>query len=447
MLRLLLVLGIIGFGTAAGFFNRYAALLLYLWFAFFRPQEWVFTDISALHLSLVVALVLIIPSLLTGRFPVIGHPLTLGMTLLVAAALVAELVTPLQRTDWSWLRLVAQSLLIGTLLVRLVDSAERLRTAIAVVACSVGFHTAKQGLIFLLRPGFRVSEGVGGSFGDNNSYAVLCAMVGLLLLAIARTQRPGWFRRGFFAAGCLSLLTVVATFSRGGLLAAVAGLLVYGLLRGLSVRWLVAAAVVAVAAVPFITVPEGYTDRLKTIESYQDDASAAGRLYFWTVALEMSADQPLGVGIQNFNNMFDRYDSTGGLAYGTGRSVHNSHLQVLTEAGFFGFAVWIFLLFYSVSLGLRIRRRALQSDGPNRLMYVALAEGITAGFIAFIVGGTFTAIAWNDFTWCLFAILAALDRLSRAEVTQLPAVLPQPTMERSSRWIPHSEGWQPASVR
>jgi O-antigen ligase len=186
---------------------------------------------------------------------------------------------------------------------------------------------------------------------------------------------------------------------------------------------------------------------MKTIQSYEEDESAAGRLYFWSLALKMSADNPLGVGVQNFNNLFDRYDESGGRAFGTGRSVHNSHLQVLTEAGMFGGAVWLFLLIYSLVLGIRIRRRALKSDGPNRLLYAALAEGIVAAFIGFIVGGTFTAIAWNDFTWCLFAILAALDRLSRAEAKPVPIALSDPTAGRTPTWTAHSDNWRPVSAR
>jgi O-antigen ligase len=161
----------------------------------------------------------------------------------------------------------------------------------------------------------------------------------------------------------------------------------------------------------------------------------------------MSAEFPLGVGIQNFNNVFDRFDESGGAAFGTGRSVHNSHLQVLTEAGVFGFAVWLFLLVYSLILGVRTRRRALKGQGPNRQLYGALAEGITAAFVAFIVGGTFTAIAWNDFIWCLFAILAALDRLSRAESQLAAAVVSPPVPGTTSTWPSLSGGWRPASVR
>jgi putative inorganic carbon (HCO3(-)) transporter len=336
---------------------------------------------------------------------------------LLLAAFIAEFTTPAPRSQMNWWLLVASTAFVDMLLITLVTTPDRLRTIVAVVAASIGFHAAKQGAIFLLIPGHKILDGVGGAFGDNNSYAVVCAMVGLLLLAMGRSGRSRWERLGFIGLGWLTLLAVIATYSRGGFLAAAAGLLVYSLLRGVRVRWLLGAVVVGGVLWTFMPAPDGYTDRIKTIGTYQDDESAAGRLYFWSVALIMSADQPLGVGIQNFNVAYDQYDASGGSAFGKSRSVHNSHLQVLTEAGMLGFVIWLFMLFYAIVLGLRVRRRGRSPGCSNGVLYTSLAEGLTAAMVAFIVGGTFTAIAWSDFVWCVLAIVAALDRVSLAEVS------------------------------
>jgi O-antigen ligase len=264
-------------------------------------------------------------------------------------------------------------------------------------------------------------------------------MVGLLLLSMARTGRNQWERLGLAAAGWLCVLAVVATYSRGGSLAVACGLVVYGLLRGLRLRWILAVGVVGVLVWTIIPPPEGYTERMRTIGNYQDDESAAGRLYFWSVALVMSWDQPLGVGIQNFNSVYDRYDPSGGAAFGSSRSVHSSHLQVLTEAGMLGFTAWLFMLFYALVLGLRVRRRGRSPGCPNGALYTALAEGFTAAVVAFIVGGAFTAIAWSDFVWCVLAIIAALDRVSRAEASA-PAEA-QTTFARTTPYSPGLSEW------
>src|SRR6185436_20377988 len=127
-------------------------------------------------------MVLIVPSLGTGIFPTIRHPLAAGMAALVMSAFIAELVTPMPRPNWGWLILVSATAFVDLLLISLVDTPDRLRTIVAVVAGSIGFHAAKQGALFVILPGHKVGEGVGGAFGDNNSYAVVCAMIALILL-------------------------------------------------------------------------------------------------------------------------------------------------------------------------------------------------------------------------------------------------------------------------
>src|SRR6185295_14095726 len=54
MLRTLLVLSILVPGFFLALKDRFNALLLYLWYAFFRPQDWMYLDISALKPSLVL---------------------------------------------------------------------------------------------------------------------------------------------------------------------------------------------------------------------------------------------------------------------------------------------------------------------------------------------------------------------------------------------------------
>jgi probable O-glycosylation ligase (exosortase A-associated) len=421
VIRLLIVSTVVALGLGASIFSRFAALLLYLWFAFFRPQEWVWIDITDLRLSLIIAVSLAVPSVLTGVLPDFKHALSRAMWVILLALVIAEFTTSTVRLQGDWLQTVAQSTVINLLLVSIVNTPERLKWAAAVIVGSVGFHVSKQGLVSLLRPGMRLTEGVGGSFGDNNSYAVVCVMVAVLLLAGSRLNWPKWIRVGCATAGILSMATVVATFSRGGFLALATAVLAYTMLRGLRSMWVVTFGTLALLIFTLAPLPADYVDRIKSINSYEEDESANNRLHFWRVALDMAADQPLGVGVQNFNLAYDRYDFLDGQ-YGRNRSVHNAHLQVLTEAGFLGFAAWAFLLSYAVVTGYRVRRRAREGDLPNGPMYIALAEGLIAAVIGFAVGATFTAIAWSDFLGAIVGMTAALDLVSLREATSAVSV-------------------------
>ncbi len=58
--------------------DRFVALLLYLWFAFFRPQDWIWFDITNLRLSLVLGGILVVPAIVSGVWPNLSHPLSIG---------------------------------------------------------------------------------------------------------------------------------------------------------------------------------------------------------------------------------------------------------------------------------------------------------------------------------------------------------------------------------
>ena len=60
------------------------------------------------------------------------------------------------------------------------------------------------------------------------------------------------------------------------------------------------------------------------------EASAASRPFFWSVAVRLVEDNPLGIGIKCYQSHYDCYNPTGG-EWGCGRAVHSSHFEVLAE--------------------------------------------------------------------------------------------------------------------
>src|SRR5258708_40152448 len=102
MLRSLLVIMILIPGIVAGLFSRFAALQLYLWFALFRPQEWLWIDVSQPRLSLLIGLLLVIPSVLTGGLPDVTHPLSAGAAMFLLTALGPPLNADRPDIGWQW---------------------------------------------------------------------------------------------------------------------------------------------------------------------------------------------------------------------------------------------------------------------------------------------------------------------------------------------------------
>ena len=433
MLRTLFVSILIAAGFTAGAVNRFAALLFYVWFALFRPMEWVWIDLTPYRLSLMAGLMLVVPALLTGQGPTIAHPLCAGSLLFVATAALAHTQALDPGLSLAWLDHLTRLVIVCLLAVTLTNTRQRLVLLLAVIAASFGVHAAKAGLASILFGGVRYYDGLAGAFIDNNGYALGAAMSVFLLLGAAQNVRSRPVALAFYVAVPLAAMTVISTFSRGGLVALAAGALVWLLLQRRRVLALAAAGCALALVLSVVPLPSGYLDRVESIEANEE--SAAGRLHFWNVALIMAEENPLGVGLWNYETAFDRYDFLHGR-FGTERSVHSSHLQVLAETGYAGALVYTLLFAWATVIALRVRRRArapgMSADEARFLR--TTANALLASMAAFIVGGSFIAMALNDLTWLTFAAFGALDRLS------VPAESPVSSTVRADMPTPVSVG-------
>ncbi len=201
--------------------------------------------------------------------------------------------------------------------------------------------------------------------------------------------------------------------------------LAFVLLQRRRVPALVVLATVLTLAALFVPIPKDYLDRLETIRTYNEigEDSAMSRPHFWKVGMQMGLEHPLGVGLRQYEASVRRLRLTYGR-YGKKRSVHSSHVQVFAELGTFGAAVWSGMFAYAVIACLRIRARSRDSHfslQQQRFFFTA-ANGLLTSIVGFVTGGAFLALALNDLTWLTFAMVAALDILSRPPVAAAASV-------------------------
>jgi putative inorganic carbon (hco3(-)) transporter len=239
-----------------------------------------------------------------------------------------------------------------------------------------------------------------------------------------------WIRSGLYSATALCAFTVIGTYSRGGFLALSAALLVYILLQKRRFTALAGCAAAVTIFLAVVPIPQRYYERLSTIKSYDSNRgedvegareSAQSRPHFWRVGLLMVAAHPLGVGLKQYEAAYDLFDFSFGR-YGHHRAVHNSHVQVLAELGYFGLTVWIGLWAYAYFACMRIRwrSRAAHLSPEHQRLFLTMANGLLTSMTGFIVGGSFLSLAYNDLTWLTFGMVAGLDRLS-ARLSEAPA--------------------------
>jgi len=449
MLRALFVFAILGPGLYQSLRSRYAALLTYLWVGLFRPQDWLWIDISQFRVSMVLGLLLLVPSVMTGIAPNITHPLSIGMVMFLVSTLLSQMTAVQPAIGWEWIDFAARLFVACLLLVTLVSGPRRFAGVAFVIGASFGFHAAKAGLAFIAGGGTRFGDGLAGAFVDSNGYALGTVMIMPLLVAAAQNisalELPHqwmevWGRRALYAAVPLCMLAVVGTYSRGGFLALCAAFLTFLLCQRR--RFTALAAIVGIVGlvVTLVPIPQSYVDRLQTISTYEQvgDDSAMSRPHFWRVGVNMGLSRMFGVGLRQYEAAYDQYDFLYGR-YGHQRAVHSAHIQVFAELGVLGEAVWVFLFGYAIFTCVRIRSRSRDERLPpdeQRLLFT-MANALLVSMVAFLVGGSFLALALNDLTWLTFAMVAALHRISKtlpaqkAPQSQPLALAPRPLAFRA----------------
>ncbi len=402
---------------------------MYLWFALFRPQDWVWMDITSLRLSLVLGVVLLVPALIAGRYPNVTHPLSLGMAAFVCSTILSQMTAVRPDLGWPWVDFTFRLVVTCMLLVTLSTDRMRLAGVVGVVALSLGFHASKAGLAYAVGGGTRFADGLSGAFVDNNGYALGTVMIMPLLLVTAQNVHQlyagkwlPWLKRGLWLTLPLCTLAVVGTYSRGGFVALSAITLTFILLQRRRIPALTALSVVLVLGALFVPVPQSYLERLETIRTYDEigEDSAMSRPHFWRVGIQMGLEHPLGVGIRQYEQAYDEFDTTYGR-YGSKRSVHSSHVQVFAELGIIGASIWAFLFGYAAFVCLRVRSRSSDPGlTPQRRAFLfTMSNALLTSMVGFVIGGAFLSLALNDLTWLTFGMVGALDRISTSEAEEV----------------------------
>lgn len=410
MLRNAFVLAILAIGALYSLQGPYYALLLYLWIAYFRPAEWVWSDFfHRLDISWYVGVYLVL-AVAVWRERIRFDGRTALLLLFLGQSLVSVLSSPHSDYAWLYFKDFAKTIVIALLIASLVTDAARFRLALVVISLSLGFEAAKQGLLqLLLAPGEKNYNAI-PLLGDENGVAVGMLMLVPILGVLAKTsQRPAekWLYR-LVAVGVL--YRGLITYSRGGFLTC-------GALVGMHLwrsphrtRTLLAICVAALIVVPVL--PDAFWVRMGTIKfsTEQEDGSAAGRVHFWRVAVLMANAQPLtGVGHNAYNLSYDTYDFSGG-EHGKRRSVHSSWLGVLSELGYPGLLLFVASLFAAFRACSRVRRAA--GTDPDTHDLWSYAAALESGLVAFLVGGSFVIFQYTEMLWHTIGLAFALEAIA-----------------------------------
>jgi len=288
---------------------------------------------------------------------------------------------------------------------------ERIHGLVWVIVISLGFYGVKGGVFTLATGGQFHVVGPIGSFVEGNTPLALALVMVLPLLRYLQTQTNNkWVKRGFVIAMGLTGLSILGSYSRGALLALVA-MGGFMLLKSKKRGWMVVALILSVpVAVAFM--PDRWMERMQTVQNYEEDSSAMGRVTAWMFATEMAKGRFLGGGFESFTpTNYHIYapeivEILLEKADGRYQGPHSVYFSVLGEHGFIGLFLFLTLGFVSWRTATWIMKYAADSDSLSWAR--ELAGMIQVSLVGFAVGGAFLSLAYFDLLYHLMALLVLL---------------------------------------
>jgi len=298
----------------------------------------------------------------------------------------------------------------------LMQSRERINQLVWVITLSIGFYGVKGGIFTVVHGGVYHVRGPEGSFigGDNEMGLALIMTIPLLRYLQLTTERM-WVRIGLTAAMLLCAIATVGSQSRGALV----GLVCMGTFLWLKSRNKIFTAILGVISVALVlaVMPQQWYDRMNTIQNYDQDQSAQGRINAWKMAFNLAKDRPLGGG-------FDAFQEYSFALYAPDPdNVHDSHsiyFEVLGEHGFIGLGMFLTLALMTWGTAAWVIGRA-HRDREKRWI-ADLAAMIQVSLVGYASAGAFLGLAYFDYYYTLIALVVLCKTVLVSNVAARVAV-------------------------
>ncbi len=387
-------------------------ILAWTWIGFMNPHRLTWSFAYDMPFAMIVALVTLV-GVLSSREPK-KIPWTREAILLLAF-LTWMLFTTIQSIypalAWFKLNQFWKILLMIYVTMMLMQSKERINQLVWVIALSIGFYGVKGGIFTIVHGGVYHVRGPEGSFiGGDNEMGLALIMTIPLLRYLQLTVRNIWLRGAMYVAMVLCAIATVGSQSRGALL----GLVAMGAFLWLKTRNKIFTGLLGAISIVLVllVMPQQWYDRMSTIQNYENDPSAMGRINAWKMAFNMAKDRPLGGGFDSF------HEYSFALYAPNPEDVHDSHsiyFEVLGDHGFVGLGLFLVLALMTWRTASWVISRA-HRDRDKRWL-ADLAAMIQVSLVGYASAGAFLGLAYFDYYYTLIALVVLCRTILVSDAT------------------------------
>lgn len=385
--------------------SPYVGLLVWVWLGIMNPHRLTWGFAYSMPFAQIVALCTVVSALLhagkLGRFP--RDRAALALILFVLWLGVSPLFSFHPEKEFEmWLRPIKVLFMILLALVLIVER-DQLHKLIWVLVLSIGFFGIKGGAFTILTGGsYRVWGPADSFIAENNALALATIMTVPLFRYLQLRSAGKWIKRGCGIAMTLCVVSAVGSQSRGAFLA-LAAMAVFLWAKSRQKGPIVMLGLLALP-MAWLLMPDTWASRMSTIASYDEDASALGRINAWWAAWNLAVDRfPIGGGFAMYElDVFQQYapDPT------DVKAAHSIYFQILGEHGFAGLAMFLLifgLAWLNASWVMRTTKNITNLAWARDL--AAMCQVSLAGYA---VGGAFLSLTYFDLPYYIVATLILL---------------------------------------
>lgn len=395
-------------GWVYTFKKPYIGVLVWSWLSYMNPHRLSYGFAYDAPFAYITAIVLLLSmsfSRQTEKLPI--NTITVLWLTFVAFMGITTLFAYFPEVAWIQYVKIIKIQLIMFITMMLITDISKLNHLLWILALSIGYFTVKGGVFTILTGGSHRVWGPSDSFiEDNNALAVATLMTIPLMVYLYQITKYRWLRYGLLFAMISSFVSSLGSQSRGAFLAFGAVVIFFWFKSERKVIIGIGLLVMSVGLLAFM--PESWFSRMNTIENYEEDGSALGRLNAWEYAFNAANDNLLGVGLDAWT------PATFALYAPDPNDVHAAHsiyFSVLADHGWLGLI--LFLLIYFLAWRRLSSLINIFEHQSNQQSLILLARMLQVSFIAYLVGGAFLSLSYFDLPWHLVSFVILLDRFSQ----------------------------------
>ncbi len=419
MLHSLILLAFLAALTVLALIRPMAGVIGYECFTFMSPQQETYGATGALPVALIVALATFVGCVINSEPRKFA---TNGVTMLMVAFLLqATLSTIFAQAPSSIVLPVYTDLLksFGFLLLvaALLTTRMRVHALVWLIVLAIGYFGVKGGLFTIISGGNDHVYGPPNSIlSDNNQLAVGLLTVLPLMNYLRLMSAHRMVRLGLIIAMLLTVIAVVGTYSRGGLLALFA---MSAFLWWNSKGRIKSGILIAIGLMVAISImPSQWTSRMYSIQHFHHSDSANDRLTVWRQAFGIALANPIvGAGFKATAtpSVIHRYYPDAHQ-----RATHSIWFQIVSQGGFPLLGIFIALNVVSV---IKLHRIRWRTRGDPALQWIdQLCRMIEVSMIAFLVGGSFLSLGYYSLFYTLLVVVGALGAIVQTVPVSTTAV-------------------------